>query len=751
MENGAFDLLHPSMQQKLYDMRWTELRPIQTATIRAFFERDGDLIVAADTAAGKTEAAFLPIFSQILRKTASPSSNPIRGLRALYVSPLRALINDQFHRLEDLCGRAGIPVFKWHGDVASQRKKKFLAAPDGVLLITPESLESIFVNHASHVAPLFKNVSWIVLDELHAFMGTERGAQLKSLLSRAEETRSGTTRPRAAQPRPMRLLALSATIGDFEVAKAWLRPRAPQSVELVIAPDDGKEILYRLKSYQSRRPWPQDETDPGGETPEPFAEPRLSATPDYVSDLIRLFPSTSLIFVNSKRMLEHLVYTVQRVAEAKGLPDRYRVHHGSLSKIEREDTEEALKTKEGTVTFCSSTLELGIDVGNVERVGQFGAPWSVSALRQRLGRSGRKDGESSAMALFIVDKSEQRSVIEKIHPELLQAIAMSELLFERWCESPDIDQPHYSTLVQQCLSVVAEKGGVSAKRLYDILIGQGAFAAVPRSAFTEILRSLGAHDLLEQTREGALILGLAGERLVRGYDFYAAFAVPQEISVIHRGHKVGSIFLALDMIPEGLILLAGRRWKILLIDMEKNEMTVEPAKGGKAPPFGGDAGPEIHARVRRGMFDLLAGSHVPPYLDPGAANMLEEARAVAREAGILHSPFLSQKRNLLWLPWESSAIHRTLLALGLLAEMELEDRGIALEFKRTNHHELKEAYMPFLEAPPTIERIAAKFELALKGREKYDRYIPENLLLQSFEKKYLDIPGALRTISKAVL
>jgi ATP-dependent Lhr-like helicase len=472
----------------------------------------------------------------------------------------------------------------------------------------------------------------------------------------------------------------------------------------------------------------------------------LPPEPDWVYDLIRLFPSTSLVFVNSKRMLEYLAYTVQRAVEANELPDRYRVHHGSLSKDEREDTEEALKTQEGTVTFCSSTLELGIDVGNVERVGQFGAPWSVNALRQRLGRSGRRDGEPSAMVLFVADRSGQTSIVEKIHPELLQAVAMSELLFDRWCEPPDTNQPHYSTLAQQCLSVIAEKGGVSAKRLYDTLVGQGAFTAVSPSAFMEVLRSLGARGLVEQTPEGPLILGLSGERLVRRWDFYAAFATPQETSVVHQGRRIGSIFLALDMIPEGLILLAGRRWKILLVDMKKNEITVEPAKGGKAPPFGGDTGPEIHSRVRRKMFEVLAGTHVPRYLDSEAAKTLREARSAAGESKLLDSPFLPQKRSLLWFPWESSALHRTLLALGLLAEMEVEDHGIALEFKRTTLGELREAYAPFLDTPPTMSPIAAKFDLALKGREKYDPYLPENLLLESFEKKYLDIPGALKVI-----
>jgi ATP-dependent Lhr-like helicase len=550
--------------------------------------------------------------------------------------------------------------------------------------------------------------------------------------------------------KPLRLLALSATIGDFNVATTWLsrgifrgshdKNEKNLEPELVIAPDDGKEIRYRIKGYRLSPSAAGEERKEGEES----AESSFS----YVADLVRLFPSTSLVFANSKRMLEHLTYTVQKFVAGKKTQDRYRVHHGSLSRSEREDTEDALKTKIGTVTFCSSTLELGIDVGNVERVGQFGAPWSVSALQQRLGRSGRKDGEPSVMVLFVVDKSEQTSILERIYPELLQAVAMSELLFQRWCESPDVHRPHYSTLVQQCLSVVAEKGGLPAARLYEILVKKGTFSGVSRGVFMEILHGLGAHDLLEQTREGDLVLGLAGERIVRRYDFYAAFTTPQEIDVVHQGHKIGSIFLALDMIPEGMILLAGRRWKIRLIDMEKNTMTVEPAKGGKAPPFGGETGPEIHSRVRRKMFDVLAGEEVPRYLDPEAAKMLEDARRAAKDALLLDSPLAREKKNLLWLPWESSAVHRTLFALGLLAGMEVQDQDVALEFLRTDENELKEAYSRFSSSPPSIEEIAAQFEGAAKGQEKYDRYLPKRLLIESFGKRYLELPGAMKAIEE---
>ncbi|MDR3231641.1 MAG: DEAD/DEAH box helicase [Synergistaceae bacterium] len=711
---GAFEKLHPLVRRKLYDMRWTELRPIQVRTIEAFFSHDRHLILAAETASGKTEAAFLPILSRMLA-----TREREKGLRALYVSPLRALINDQFRRLDDLCERMDIPVFKWHGDVPAQPKKKFLSNPQGLLLITPESIESLFINHSEHMGHLFKNTSWAVLDEIHAFTGTERGVHLLSLLARIDRTRS----------RPMRRLGLSATLGDFEASKKWLNSRSPADVDVVFPEEETKEIFYRMKGYEvgtegSRSPW--------------------------VGDMIRLFPSTSLIFVNSKTMLEHLAYTIQRAVEKKKLPDRYRVHHGSLSRAEREDTEDALKTQNGIVTFCSSTLELGIDVGNVARVGQFGAPWSVSALRQRLGRSGRRDGESSAMVMFIADRAfgPDASVVRKIHPELLQAIAMSELMFERWSETPDVERPHYSTLAQQCLSVVAEKGGASAATLYDILVARGAFPDVSRAAFAELLKSLGAHDLLDQTGEGDLVMGMAGERIVRNYEFYSAFTAPKQITVVHRGHAIGSIFLALDMIPEGFILLAGKRWKIRVIDLEKGTIDVDPAEGGKAPPFGGDDGPEIHSRVRRKMFEVLTGNAAPAYLDDGTLKMLSDARRVAAEARMAESPLVEEKRNLLWFPWKSSAVHRTLHAMALIAGMEVEDRSIALEFKRTTPTELREAYLPFLETPPTAARIVEKFELAGRGKEKYDRFLPAEYLLQAFERQYLDVNGALEVVGK---
>ena len=183
-EPSAFQRLHPIIQEELYRMKWTALRPIQVDAIHAILGSDAHLIISAMTAGGKTEAAFLPILSDIVEDYSS-------SVRALYVGPLKALINDQFRRLEELCEHAEIPVHKWHGDVGQSKKHGVLKSPGGVLLITPESIESLFINHPDKLDKLFSHLTYIVIDELHAFLDTERGAQLRSLLARLAQRTSG--------------------------------------------------------------------------------------------------------------------------------------------------------------------------------------------------------------------------------------------------------------------------------------------------------------------------------------------------------------------------------------------------------------------------------------------------------------------------------------------------------------------------------------------------------------------------------
>jgi ATP-dependent Lhr-like helicase len=684
------------------------------------------------TAGGKTEAAFLPVLSSIL------TANSV-GVKALYISPLKALINDQFRRLEDLCALAEIPVHKWHGDVGASAKRDLIKAPSGVLLITPESVESLFINRTNNLPALFGDLGFIVIDEMHSFMGSERGAHLKSLIARLIQICS-------SHPR---LIGLSATLGDIGMAKKWLDPRAPAGVQVIIGEGE-KTIRYRIKGYLrldedggmgTRGPV----SDEAPEGPVETDDDRRLAT-----DLIRTFSGkTSLIFANSRAKLEFYADLTRRILEQQGLPNSFRVHHGSLSKAEREDTEEALRSDRPTSTFCSSTLELGIDVGNVGAVGQIGAPWSVSSLAQRLGRSGRRSGEASVLLMFIEEDHASRhaALVPRLCPGLLQAVAMTELLFKKWCEPPDISRLHLSTLIQQIMSAIAERGGISPATLFEVLIQKGAFTGVDQPTFAAVLRGLGGNDVIEQTHEGDLILGLKGERIVRSKDFYSAFASSEDMKVYFKSHLIGTVSAPPGLGGDGYLILAGRRWKVIEIDPEKREILVEPAKGGRLPFFSGKSGADIHPRVRAEMLAVLKSSDLPVYLDEKASEILSFARDFARCSGILDGAIVTDSADTYWFTWTGSRTQRALMGMGrFLGGLDVRDDEIALCFERTSPDAVREKYLKFLATPPDAYSLAMEFPVRVS--EKYDIFLPEDIQAKNFARNYLDVEGALRLIQE---
>ena len=481
-------------------------------------------------------------------------------------------------------------MHKWHGDVGQAARKRFFEKPSGVLLITPESIESLFINHSHKLATLFSGLSFFVIDEMHSFLGNERGAHLRSLMTRLTEK----------SREPIRRLGLSATLGDLTAAQHWLRPTDPERVRL-LEDKDGKAISMRLSGYlrfanESKTSVTSDddeiETESGSLLPEVFEA---------------FHGKAALIFANRKDRIETYADTVRRIAERRGLPNLFRVHHGSLSKGEREETEEELRAGKPIAAFCSSTLEMGIDVGSVKSVGQIGPPWSVNSLAQRLGRSGRKEGEKSEIRIYIEEDvlGPDASIVDRLFPDLLQTIAMTELLLTKWCEPPEVDRLHLSTLVQQTMSVIKEAGGARADQLHATLITSDAFPTVDQATFIEVLRSMGKADLIEQTAEGVLILGLLGEKIVNSRDFYMAFIVPEEYRVIHRGRHVGNVTSAPDLSVDAYLILAGRRWKILQVDQDRKEILVQPSPAGRTPSFSGTRFSDIHPKIRRDHASLL--------------------------------------------------------------------------------------------------------------------------------------------------
>ena len=718
--SAAFAKLHPKIQEAVWNQSWDELRPLQVDAIQAVLESDDHVILAAATASGKTEAAFLPILSQL-------AAAPADSVQALYISPLKALINDQFRRLEDLCAYADIPVHRWHGDVSTTDKQHLRKSPGGVLLITPESLESQFINHDRHLQRIYAHLQFVVIDELHAFLDNVRGIHLRSLLARLSI---------AAGVTPRRF-GLSATIGDFAPAQAFLCADAPCAVRVLEDASQRKELRVGVKAHV--------EAPGAGESNErdttSLSEPTGLAA--IATDIAQRFRTDSnLIFCNSRRQTELLADKLRGLCEREHWPrNPFLLHHGSLSRELREDTERELKSGEPVTAICTSTLEMGIDLGAVRAIGQVGPTWSVASLVQRLGRSGRREGEPQILRLYTLDEAvtEHSSLTDRLFPELIRAIALLELHRERWLEPPEHDRFHFSTCVHQVFSVLRQTGGAPAARLHDVLCRRGAFQRIEQPQFAALLRGLAAKELIEQVPTGELILAPAGERIVESRDFYAAFASRIEYRIEHDGQPIG--VLPQDSIPaEGeFLLLAGRRWRVNLIDHSSKRVAVIPAKGWKQPRFAGGIG-GLHPAVTQRMKRILNEETGYPFLNMSATQLLGEARQAFANAGLTARDTITTLDGVEWFPWQGS---RVLLTLELCAKadgLKPQRDDLSIRYQKLTAgdfaaHRARIASGVF--AAEQLVMLVVDLQC-----DRFDEHVPEALLQQAFVSEVLDLRRA---------
>ncbi len=707
----GYERLHPRVQRWCFAQGWRALRDVQERAVGPILAAKGDLILAAATAAGKTEAAFLPITTHLLNE-------PAEGLRVLCVSPLKALINDQHRRLEELCGAAGIDVHRWHGDVGESAKCEVLEQPRGVLLITPESLEALFVLRGTRVPELFGSLAYVVVDELHAFLGTDRGRQLQSLLHRLELV------ARRRLPR----VGLSATLGDRSLAAGFLRPEEPSRVE-VIEGDAGEQRL-KLRLYARDGP---------------DAERSIA---EHLLDELR--GADHLVFANSRREVELFAAHLRGMCEARRVPNEFFPHHGSLSRSLREEAESALRDDSAPRTvICTSTLELGIDLGQVTSVAQLGAPPSVASLRQRLGRSGRRGGPAILrFYLRLREPAGEAPLQDRLCEELVASAAMVELLLEGWCESPAENALALSTLLQQVLSVVAQHSGATADELYGALCHRGPFAAVDASTFAALLRAMGERDLLVQESSGALLPGLAGERLIDDYHFFAVFDTPEEYRVLHGGRELGSVPLHGAVVIGSGLIFGGSYWRVTGADEARRELFVTEGQAGDPPLFSGGRG-EVAGGVRQRMRGVLEEDGPRDWLDASANRLLGEARRVYRELELDRRAVVGDGGDALFLPWAGDRALRTLaVALGARGA-RVSQEGMALRVERSQEAELW-ALLGDLESDGLGEPHELAATVALRRQAKYDELLDEELSIRDYASRALDVPGALRALRAAL-
>ena len=774
------------MRRWIWDQQWSELRDVQELAIRTILEGDRDAIITAATAAGKTEAAFLPICSTLMERrrpagwpagVPAGESAPQLGVQVLYVGPLKALINDQWRRLDGLCESLEIPVHRWHGDVTASARQKLIRRPDGILLITPESLEALFVRRGTEVARIFAGLKFVVIDELHAFIGSERGMQLQSLLHRLERVLR----------RRVRRVGLSATLGDMTIAADFLRPpphgerpgglrragpagsadrstssretpasgdsrelglgqpalpAAPARRRPLVVPADAPAIVksdeggsgVKLRLYGFRSPL--HEREDVDEKDEDVDETARSIARHLFQNLRG---SNNLVFANSRSRVESFTDLLSRMCASMSLPQEFFAHHGSLSRELRFDVEDQLKRGERPLTvICTSTLEMGIDIGAVKSVAQIGTPPSVASLRQRLGRSGRR-GEPAVLRIYIQEETvtDRSSPQDAIRARLVETIAMVNLLLEKWVEPPLGEMVHGSTLVQQLLSVIAQYGGITAADAYALLCESGPFRHLTRGMFKPLLKQLAAHDLIRQEPDGTLLHGTKGERLVNHYDFYSAFVSPDEYRLMTAGRELGKLPI-LNPIAEGSFLIfAGRRWRVVSVNDEKHVIDLVPAAGGRVPIFDYGSGGNVHDRVRREMFAIYTTAGVPTYLDKQAADLLREARENFARYTLDRTNYIPCGDGSLYFPWSGTLAMNTLVQQLAARDIAVSTEGPALVAHGTTPAALRDA-VTACEAECPVDTMALAANVENKLEEKWDWALDEATLCASYASRMLE-------------
>ena len=553
---GIFERYAPFVQEYIYRNGWESLRAIQVAAAEAIFNTDDHVLLTASTASGKTEAAFFPIITLF-------SEDPPASVGCVYVGPLKALINDQFSRLNDLCAEAGIPVWHWHGDVAQSHKAKLLKHPSGILQITPESLEAMLLHKHAAIPALFGDLRFVVIDEVHSLLRGDRGGQTLCLIERLS---------RLAGVSPRRI-GLSATMGDPEKTGEFLALGTGRGT--IIPKIEAKGAKWRL----SMEHFYVKNTQAGEGRTDIDALPALDEKTDQAPDnadpgLGYIFEHTRgkkcLVFVNSREECETVTTTLRQYCERSREPDRFLIHHGNLSASYRETAEEVMKDEtQRMTTVTTATLELGIDIGRLERAFQIDAPWTVSSFLQRMGRTGRRELPPEMWFVMREDEPEPRAMLPATIPwPLIQGIALVQLyLEERWVEPPRLDRLPYSLLYHQTMSTLASCGELSPRALADRVLRLHYFHRVSQEDYKVLLRHLVRTDHLQRTEQGGLIVGLAGERVVNSYRFYGVFQENEEYTVRSESQELGTVVLP-PPVGEKLAI-AGHVWVVLYVDRKR--------------------------------------------------------------------------------------------------------------------------------------------------------------------------------------
>lgn len=701
---NAFSLLSKKMQKKVWDMKWDSFTPVQDKAIPIIINTDKDVIISSGTASGKTEAAFLPILSLIEESAKA-------ALKVIYISPLKALINNQFERIENLCSSLEISIHRWHGDVDQNKKNKLMKNPSGILQITPESIESILINRTEKSHILFKDVDYIVIDEIHSFIDKERGVQLRSLLYRMEGYCS--KRPR--------IIGLSATIGDFDFVKKWINPKDTDNVEVVEVKESEKGLLYSLMHMN---------TQVDGEKPMELYEDIRELTRD----------NKALIFCNSRGGVEETTVFLNRLAQKEGIGETYLAHHSSIDKNEREYVEKAMASSTYPKSVvATSSLELGIDIGEIELVIQIDSTFTVSSLKQRLGRSGRKKDTDQMLQLYTTESD-----------SLLQSLSVMELLKDKWIEPAKGYSLPYDILFHQIISICNEANGITYEDLLNRIGCISVFDELPRGGIEYLISHMAEKDYLEIIQgRNEYIVGIEGERILRSMEFYSVFMTSDEYTVQHGIKTIGKIDKGFIVSEGDNIILAGKLWTIISIDTKRDKIYVESASNANPPRYFG-GGVKLHSKILERIMEILCDTNEFSYINDDAADLLGELRTPYKLHGITPEERViwKDRKEMIFETFTGTKVFKTLIwmlrAMGIkikgcddLGRIRMErDNSIidVLDRIKTNNW-----------FPQELIKHTKKNELFVS---KYLKYLPEELQANMHIAHEIDIDGVKEFLGK---
>lgn len=736
-----FDRFPDFIREYIYTHSWESLRAVQIAAARSIFDTDNNLLLTSSTASGKTEAAFFPILS--LLHEDEPSS-----VGVLYIAPLKSLINDQFERLDELLDMTGVKVTHWHGDVAMSHKKRLLEKPSGILQITPESLESMLINRSNDIPRIFGDLRFIVIDEIHTLTGTDRGNQIICLLSRIA---------RIIGFHPRRI-GLSATIGDPSLAAEWLCADTGRGIDVPTLSQEkirwrlGLEHFFiqnpELESLKKKENISRD-TESDSLNVENKGEPARNADLrrpymidpgyEYVYDCVK--DQKSLVFSNSREETEYVCATLRQIAKLRGDSDsNILIHHGNLSASLREEAEMKMRNDDELAVACATvTMELGIDIGRLERVVQIEAPNTVSNFLQRLGRSGRRTQAPEMMMVFREEDPLPNTPLPQLIPwELLRGIAIIQLYIEeRFIEPPSRKKLPFSLLFHQTLSILASSGELTVARLADRVLSLPPFELVSKEDYKALLVSMLNNDFIEMTEEKGLIVGLSGERLLKSFKFYAVFKDSEDFTVRCGSDEIGTITTPPPMGDR--FALAGRVWEVEELDISHKLVYVKKVDGKMEISWPGDFG-EIHTKILRRMRQILIEDTIYPYLKENAVKRLIQARKTARNTGMLeHSLVHLGGYSWCLFPWLGTRSFRTLRKF---IQHNSKESGISgIEFEGCYYITFKMDKASDIEFISSllnrIERDGINCHTLVESGEipifeKYDNYIPHDLLRKAY-------------------